>query len=238
MKKVCFGLSIASVVGVFLVDIALLDLPAFRNGWWSILFFLVPLGFLILAWSPDQKGKLGVVATVVFALGLAGWVSGRTLLGRISGAPAVAVGEQAPDFELADQDGKKVRLSDFTKTDRVVLVFFRTSSCPNCRGQFRELVSRAADFKSSRVSVVAVGRLSPEEAKAMDLPAPFSVLCDPDLEVAKKYGLLHEKGYLFQDIARPATILIGDDRVIRWMAPSDQVRWRPAVEEIFAELKR
>jgi peroxiredoxin len=225
-----------SVVGAFLIDLALLDLPAIRNGWWSLLFFLVPLGFLILAWSPDRKGKLGAVATLVFGLGLVGYVSGRTVLGTISGTPALAVGEKAPDFELPDQDGRRVELSDFTKAGRVVLVFFRTSSCPNCRGQFREWMTRQADFKYSRVSVVAVGRVTPEEAKSMELP--FTVLCDTDLAVARKYGLIHEKGYLFQDIARPATLILGTDRVVRWMAASDHVRLRPSVEQILEELRK
>jgi peroxiredoxin len=236
VKKAFFVLSMVSVVGAFLVDLALLDQPAIRNGWWSILFFLVPLGFLVLGWSPDRKGKLGVLATVIFALGLAGYVCGRTVFGRISGTPAIAVGGKAPDFELPDQDGRQVALSDLTSTDRVVLVFFRTSACPNCRGQFREWTTRQADFKYSRVRVVAVGRVTPEEAKGMELP--FTVLCDSDLAVARKYGLIHEKGYLFQDIARPTTLILGTDRVVRWMDASEHVRIRPSVEEILEELRK
>ncbi len=125
MKKVFFALSMVGTLGAWLTDLALLDVPAFRNGWWSLLFFILPLGFLVLAWSADQKGKLGAAATAVFVLGLGGYVASRTVFGRVSGTPSVAVGEKAPDFALKDQDGTSVELSDFTKTGRVLLVFFR-----------------------------------------------------------------------------------------------------------------
>ena|SRR5437870_2954304 len=125
MKKLLFWASIAATVGVWIVDMLLLGAPAFRNGWWSLLFFLVPLAAIVLAWSPDKKGKLGAAAVIVFVLGLGGYVASRTVFFRISGAPAVAVGDKAPDFTLKDADGKDVALSDFMNGRPVVLVFFR-----------------------------------------------------------------------------------------------------------------
>src|SRR5204863_231358 len=95
---------------------------------------------------------------------------------------------------------------------------------------------RWQDFQTSGVSLVAVGKVTPGQAKSLELP--FPVLSDLDLEAAKKYGLVHEKGYLFQDAARPTTLLLGDDRRIRWMRPSDHVRIRPTVDEIFEELRK
>jgi cytochrome oxidase Cu insertion factor (SCO1/SenC/PrrC family) len=125
VKRLYFVLSIVGTLGAWVTDVALLEVPSIRNGWWSLLFFLVPAGFLVLAWSRDQKGKLGAAATAVFVLGVGGYVVSRTAFGRVSGTPAVAVGQKAPDFELKDQDGNAVELSDFTKRGRVVLVFFR-----------------------------------------------------------------------------------------------------------------
>jgi peroxiredoxin len=66
---------------------------------------------------------------------------------------------------------------------------------------------------------------------------PFPVLSDPDLAVARKYGLLHEKGMMFEDVARPATLILGPDRVIRWMRVADHIRTRPTPEEIFQQLR-
>jgi peroxiredoxin len=37
---------------------------------------------------------------------------------------SMRVGDPAPDFELKDQDGQSVRLSDFSGEKNVVLVFY------------------------------------------------------------------------------------------------------------------
>lgn len=84
--------------------------------------------------------------------------------------------------------------------------------------------------------MVAVGKVTPEQAKSMALP--FPVLSDMELTAAKKYGLIHEKGYMLQDVSRPATFLLGPDRVIKWMRAADNIRPRPAFEEIFEAMRR
>lgn len=92
------------------------------------------------------------------------------------------------------------------------------------------------DFKASRVSLVAVGPQTPAQGKGLGLP--FSVLSDEGLEVSKKYGLFHEKGLASMDVPRPATILIDKDRKIRWIRVGDNIRKRPAPEEVFEELRK
>jgi peroxiredoxin len=84
--------------------------------------------------------------------------------------------------------------------------------------------------------VLAVGPQSSEDGKAMGLP--FPVLSDPELEAAKKYGLLHEKGRFGKDVPRPTTILIGEDRSIRWIRAADNIRIRPTVDEVIEQLRR
>ena len=95
---------------------------------------------------------------------------------------------------------------------------------------------RLDDFRASRVTVLAVGRVTPADAKAMG--ADFPVLSDPELAVARQYGLVHPKGYYGKDVARPATLLIGPDRTIRWMHVSTNTRTRPDPEAIFEELRK
>ena len=46
----------------------------------------------------------------------------------------IAVGEQAPDFTLRDQDGEKVSLSDF-KGRKVLLIFYPGDVSPVCGDQ-------------------------------------------------------------------------------------------------------
>ena len=46
----------------------------------------------------------------------------------------LAEGEQAPDFELADQDGNAVKLSQF-RGSPVVLYFYPKADTPGCTTQ-------------------------------------------------------------------------------------------------------
>ena len=235
MKQLALVLAILATAGAWVADALLLSVPAFRNGWWSLTFFAFPAAMLALAWGGEEQRKLKAAAWIVFVAGLGGWIALRTIP-KIDGTPAVAVGDRAPDFMLKDQDGKDVRLSDLTDRGRVVLIFFRGKYCLICRAALRGLLPKLEDFKSSRVSVIAVGPMSPEEAKAFDLP--FPVLSDPDLEATKKYGLVHEKGLMNKDVPRPTTLLIDKDRQIRWMRAETSVRIRPDPEEIFDQLKQ
>jgi len=234
VKQLLLVLSILAVVGVWIADILLLSVPAFRNGWWTLSFFAFPAALLALAWGGEGQKGLRIGAWIVFVVGLGGWIALRTIP-KVEGTPAVAVGDLAPDFMLQDQDGKDVRLSDLTDKGRVVLIFFRGKYCLICRAALRGLVPKLEDFKNSRVAVVAVGPMSPEEAKGFDLP--FPVLSDPDLAATKKYGLVHEKGMMNHDVPRPTTLLLDKDRRIRWMRAETSVRIRPDPEEIFEQLK-
>lgn len=235
MKAFALVLAILGTIGVWVADALLLSVPAFRNGWWTLTFFAFPAAMLALAWGAEGKKGLKIAAWMVFVAGLGGWVALRCA-GKIAGTPAVAVGDRAPDFMLKDQNGNDVRLSDLTDQGRVVLIFFRGKYCLACRGALRGLLPRYEDFKSSKVSVVAVGPVTSEEAKGFELP--FPVLSDLEFEATKKYGLFHEKGLLGKDVPRPATLLLDQGRVIRWMRAETDVRTRPDPEEIFELLRQ
>jgi peroxiredoxin len=101
----------------------------------------------------------------------------------------------------------------------------------------RGLASRAEDFTNSRVAVVAVGPVRPEEAKGFGLP--FPVVSDLELEATKKYGLVHEKGIMGKDVPRPTVLLLDKStRVIRWMRVESDVRTRPDPDEIFQAMRQ
>lgn len=236
MKAFALVLAILATIGAWVADVLLLSVPAFRNGWWSLTFFAFPAAMLALAWGAEGKKGLKIAAWMIFLAGLGGWVTLR-FVGKIGGTPAVAVGDRAPDFMLQDQDGKDVRLSDLTDQGRVVLIFFRGKYCLACRGALKGLLPRYEDFKSSKVSIVAVGPVTPEEAKGFELP--FPVLSDLEFEATKKYGLMHEKGLMGKDVPRPTTLFLDKgSRTIKWMRAETDVRTRPDPEEIFELLRQ
>jgi peroxiredoxin len=97
-------------------------------------------------------------------------------------------GEAAPDFEAADQDGNKVKLSS-TRGSVVVLAFV-TSWCPFSEAEQPHLAKLAEDYKEKNVRFLAVA-LKENDAnykKYMDrVKMPFPVLHDPDGAVGKLY---------------------------------------------------
>jgi len=125
MKQLALVLAILGTAGAWVADLLLLSVPAFRNGWWTLALFAFPAALIVLAWSGEENRKLRAGAAIFFVVLLGGWI-GLRFSGKLpDAAPAVAVGDRAPDFILKNQDGKHVRLSDLTDDGRVVLIFFR-----------------------------------------------------------------------------------------------------------------
>jgi peroxiredoxin len=48
----------------------------------------------------------------------------------VVGAASLSVGDKAPDFTLADQNGKAVRLADFRGKSNVVIAFYVMAFTP------------------------------------------------------------------------------------------------------------
>jgi len=69
-------------------------------------------------------------------------------------AQAVSVGSPAPDFTLADLDGKTVHLADYK--GRIVLLKLATTWCPSCRQQSQELHDALEVLKRFDVVVIEV----------------------------------------------------------------------------------
>lgn len=105
-----------------------------------------------------------------------------------------AVGEQAPDFELLNQDGQPVRLSDF-RGKKVVLFAYPKANTSGCTTQacgFRD-----AFPKLEAGSVVVLG-ISPDQPKdqlkwKQKENLPYDLLSDPDHQVLEQWGVWVEK---------------------------------------------
>jgi peroxiredoxin len=128
----------------------------------------------------------------------------------------VEVGDQAPDFELADQHGTPVRLSLFRDSKNVVLVFYPLAFSGVCSGELCTLrdefpsVSRA----DTELLTVSVDAMWAHRAWAEQQHFEFPLLSDfwPHGEVAKAYGVFDSE----RGIATRGTFVIDKDGVVRW----------------------
>ena len=122
---------------------------------------------------------------------------------------------QAPDFDLPNQFGEHVRLSDFRGVKPVALVFFPLAFSSTCTAELCTLRDNLAMFQDHRVELIGISVDSKATLRAFaeDEGYDFTMLADfwPHGEVSKEYGVfLDHKGF-----ATRATFLIDVDGVIR-----------------------
>jgi peroxiredoxin Q/BCP len=129
----------------------------------------------------------------------------------------VKVGKKAPDFTLLNQDGKKVKLSQFSGQN-VVLYFYpkdNTSGCTKEACNFRDTFSEL-----SNLGAVVIG-ISPDTAEshkkfAEKYNLPFNLLADPEKKVLEKYGVWKEKsmyGKKYMGVERTTFIIDKNGKV-------------------------
>jgi len=128
---------------------------------------------------------------------------------------ALGIGTTAPEFELQNQFGESVRLSDFRGRKAVALVFYPLAFTGTCTGELCELRDNIALFKDADVELLAVSVNNKATLRvfAEQEGYDFSLLGDfwPHGEVARSYGVfLDGPGF-----ATRATFLIDRDGVIR-----------------------
>jgi peroxiredoxin Q/BCP len=102
--------------------------------------------------------------------------------------------QTAPDFELPDQDGNPVRLSDL-RGGLVVLYFYPKADTPGCTTQACGIRDHRADYDAAGATVLGV---SPDPVKAVKKfhdkqGLGFTLLADSDHAVAEQYGVWVEK---------------------------------------------
>jgi len=164
---------------------------------------------------------------------------------------ALREGATAPDFELPNQVGEMVRLSDLLRSGPVILSFYRGQWCPFCNLELRALQRAMEDIEAAGATLVAVSPNTPDNSMTVveKHGLSFPVLSDHDNGVARQFNLVYEmtaenienyqeKG---RDVAAmngsdrwelpiPATYVIDGDRVIRYafVDSNHRVRAEPA----------
>ena len=107
---------------------------------------------------------------------------------------ALNVGAKMPSFSLKDSNGKTIESVDLLKQANLVVVFYRGSWCPFCNLYLQSLQKNLAQIKAAGGNLVAVSVENPDNslsvAKKNELA--FTVLSDPNLTVARKFGIVYQ----------------------------------------------
>ena len=107
---------------------------------------------------------------------------------------ALNVGAKAPSFSLKDSTGKMVASKDLLKEGNLVLVFYRGAWCPFCNTYLHKLQTRLTDITAAGGRVVAVSVENPDASMAIAKKNEvlFTVLSDPNLDVARKFNIVYQ----------------------------------------------
>jgi peroxiredoxin Q/BCP len=127
------------------------------------------------------------------------------------------IGENAPDFELQNQDGEIVKLSDFAGHS-VVLYFYPKADTPGCTTQACGIRDRSGEYEAAGAVVLGVSPDKPKKLKkfADKYSLPFTLLSDSEHEVAEAYGVWAQKsmyGRKYWGNERSTFIIDGDGKI-------------------------
>ena len=135
------------------------------------------------------------------------------------------VGELAPDFELLNQFGEPIRLSDL-RGRSVVLVFYPFAFSGVCTGELCELQDNLGFFKDTDAVLlgISVDSKFAQRAYAGKEGYDFDLLADfwPHGAVAKQYGVFDAES----GMAMRGTFIIDESGVVRYVVvnPRGQAR--------------
>lgn len=156
------------------------------------------------------------------------------------------VGDKAPDFTLAQIDGRKLTLSAELKSGPVVLIVGRGwvgYQCPFCNRQFGDFMKSAAEIDAAGARVLwvypgpteDVQKRAEEFAAGKTFPANFRFVLDPNFAFTVSYGLRWDAP---QETAYPSTFVIDRTGIVRYALVSKSHGGRSTAADVLAELRK
>jgi peroxiredoxin Q/BCP len=133
----------------------------------------------------------------------------------------VEEGSPAPDFELQTDEGETIRLSEL-RGKPVVLYFYPKDDTPGCTKQACGFRDAYREYQERGAVVLGV---SPDDTGSHrkfkeKYGLPFTLLADPEHEVADAYGAWGEKQYAgktYLGIIRSTFVIDPEGKVARAM---------------------
>jgi peroxiredoxin len=102
-------------------------------------------------------------------------------------------GTRAPDLTLADHTGRARRLSEFWAEQPALLMFWRHFGCGCGFERAARLQQEIATYLDAGLAPVVIGQGEPVRAAAYreQYDIPCTILCDPDHDAYRAYGIGH-----------------------------------------------
>ena len=172
---------------------------------------------------------------------------------------ASKAGDMAPEFVLADPDGKPVSSRELLAKGPLVVSFYRGVWCPYCNLELRALQEALPEITARGANLVAISpQTAPNSRKSQrDNKLGFPILSDAKSEVADAFGIR----FALQDdlielyksfgnnlptvnndpawvLPMPARYVIGTDGIIAYSEVTPDYTRRPDPSELLPVLDR
>jgi peroxiredoxin Q/BCP len=137
----------------------------------------------------------------------------------VKSPPELNVGDAAPYFAIADDQGKTHSLKDY-RGKSVILYFYPKDNTPGCTTEACDFRDNFSRLKSKGVVVLGV---SPDSEKSHQnfkgkFELPFPLLVDSDKKLCQAYGVWKEKsmyGRKYMGVERTTLLIDAEGKIAR-----------------------
>jgi peroxiredoxin len=150
----------------------------------------------------------------------------------------IAVGANAPDFTLMNQDRQPVTLSAAWQSGPVVLAFFPAAFSSTCQQEMCTFRDSIATLGAARAQVfgISTDTFFALKAWADQQHLNFPLLCDYNKHVIRQYDVTNPDMIGLKDIAKRAVFVIDRQGVVRHAEVLDDARHEPDYGKVTAAL--
>ena len=151
---------------------------------------------------------------------------------------AIATGDTAPDFDLEDTRGERVRLADHLGRTNLLLVFHPYAWTGICTEEALDLQANLQSFHDAETEVIFVScdTSAARQAWKAELGATYAFASDfwQHGATARAYGVFDEE----TGAPRRGTFLIDKDGIVIWSLVKDEKREEMVPESLDALTER
>ncbi len=194
-------------------------------------------GIVMEVWRNLERARTPLVEQGLTVHDIAELWKGAPAMEGEAVAEGLPIGAEAPDFELPDSSGERIRLTDF-RGRTVVLVFYPLDWSPGCSQQLDLYQQEIEEFerRGAQILAVSVDSVYSHGAWAAVRGISFPLLADfhPKGEVSRRYGVWREG----DGFSERALYVIDPQGRIAWAHVSPYVHHIPDIYELLEAVDR